>query len=186
MSAVVRLTSSSRPSVSTAMWRLRPTIFLAASKPRAFACRSLDRLAVDHGGRGARLASRSLAVHHQRDVVDRVEQQAPNEAPEPPVHRLPGREIAGQHPPAAARTNQIADRVNHLPQIGFSRSTPTPRMATTARSPPTPHRSDRSGIAWSSFRSWPCGRGSACPHPQLESRQSPRRYPPRRFSKQMG
>lgn len=31
MSAVVRLTISSRPSVSTAMWRLRPTIFLPAS-----------------------------------------------------------------------------------------------------------------------------------------------------------
>ena len=31
MSAVVRLTISSRPSVSTAMWRLRPTIFLFAS-----------------------------------------------------------------------------------------------------------------------------------------------------------
>jgi hypothetical protein len=31
MSAVVRLTIKSRPSVSTAMWRLRPTIFLPAS-----------------------------------------------------------------------------------------------------------------------------------------------------------
>jgi hypothetical protein len=31
MSAVVRLTIKSRPSVSTAIWRLRPTIFLPAS-----------------------------------------------------------------------------------------------------------------------------------------------------------
>lgn len=31
MSAAVRLTMSSRPSVSTAMWRLRPFTFLAAS-----------------------------------------------------------------------------------------------------------------------------------------------------------
>jgi len=84
--------------------------------------RGLDRLARDHGGREARLTPRTLAVHHQRDVVERVEQQAPNEAPEPPVHRLPRREIAGQHLPATARTNQIADCVDHFPQIGLSRS----------------------------------------------------------------
>ena len=84
--------------------------------------RGLDGLAVDHGGRGARRAPRTLAVHHQREVVDRVEQQAPNEAAKPPVHRLPGREIAGQHLPAAARTNQITDCVNHFPQVGLSRS----------------------------------------------------------------
>ncbi len=33
ISAVVRLTIKSRPSVSTAMWRLRPTIFSPASYP---------------------------------------------------------------------------------------------------------------------------------------------------------
>jgi len=57
---------------------------------------------------------------HNREVT--TKQQAPNDAPEPPVHRLPGREIAGQHLPATARTNQIADRVDHFPQIGLSRS----------------------------------------------------------------
>ena len=34
MSAVVRFTGSRRPLVSTVIWRLRPTIFLAPSKPR--------------------------------------------------------------------------------------------------------------------------------------------------------
>ena len=53
--------------------------------------RGLDGLAVDHGGRGARRAPRTLAVHHQREVVDRVEQQAPNEAAKPPVHLPTGR-----------------------------------------------------------------------------------------------
>jgi hypothetical protein len=45
-------------------------------------------------------------------VVDRVEQQATNEAG---TTSTPGREIAGQHHPATARTNQIADRVDHFP-----------------------------------------------------------------------
>src|ERR1700677_4806647 len=41
MSAGVRLTIRRRPSVSTAMWRLRPTIFLPASYPLVFASGAL-------------------------------------------------------------------------------------------------------------------------------------------------
>jgi hypothetical protein len=35
ISPVVRLTANKRPSVSTAIWRFRPTIFLAPSKARS-------------------------------------------------------------------------------------------------------------------------------------------------------
>lgn len=56
MSALVRWTIRRRPSVSTAIWRLRATIFLAALNP-GICARSLDRHAVDHAGARALLAA---------------------------------------------------------------------------------------------------------------------------------
>lgn len=41
--------------------------------PPGTRCRRLDRLAVDHAGREAGLASGSLSFHHQGDVVDLLE-----------------------------------------------------------------------------------------------------------------
>lgn len=38
-------------------------------------------------------AAGALTVDHQRHVVDRPEQQAPQEMPEPLIHRLPWREV---------------------------------------------------------------------------------------------
>jgi hypothetical protein len=114
---------------------------------------------------------RTLAVRHQRDVVDRVEQQAPNEALEPPVHRLPGREIAGQHLPATARTNPIADRVDHFPQIGLSRSA----FLRWRRKQPHDHRPLLIGQIGRVSLELLSDLGHAatrfgCPHGQLESR----------------
>ena len=66
MSAVVRLTISRRPLVSTAIWRLRPTIFLPPSKPRVpcaagtltTGCRSRPRPAARSGPLGRGRSSR--------------------------------------------------------------------------------------------------------------------------------
>jgi len=82
MSAVVRLTAKSRPSVSTAMCRMRPTIFLPAY-------RCLDRLAVNDPRRGTSLAPGPLPVDHRRHVVDGAEQERPHETSEAPVDRSP-------------------------------------------------------------------------------------------------
>jgi hypothetical protein len=109
MSALVRLTIKSRPSVSTAMCRLRPMIGQTADHPihamgRASrpgrhlfagviaprpAMRRFHRLAVEDTTRRADFPSRPFAIQHQRHVVDGAEQQETHEAAEPPVHRLP-------------------------------------------------------------------------------------------------
>src|SRR5215510_5550738 len=65
MLAACTATLSKRPSVSTRIWRLRPVIFLPASKPcgssKAPFLRALDALAVDDCRGRARLPSRLLA-----------------------------------------------------------------------------------------------------------------------------
>src|SRR5664279_4347584 len=122
MSAGVRLIIKSRPSVSTAIWRLRPTIFLPASYPLVFRFRSFDRLTVDAAAGRARFASDALSVEHQRYVVDRLKHQPTHESSKPPVDGLPGREIIRQHPPSPARTRHVTDCVQHLPQIDLDRA----------------------------------------------------------------
>ena len=89
--------------MSTETWRLRPTIFLPSSKLRhSPRCRRLDGLAVENAGKGARLATRLLAVDHHGEVVDCVEQQQPHHASEPSVDGRPRWEVFAsmrqQHP----------------------------------------------------------------------------------------
>src|SRR6185312_6135739 len=90
--------------------------------------RSLYRLAVDYTRRWARLTACPLAIHHQRNVVDGLEQEPARQLAEPGVDRLPGAKMDRQHPPAATRTHQVAHRVDHLPEINFARPTPTTRL----------------------------------------------------------
>ncbi|MBB4860365.1 hypothetical protein HNO88_003708 [Novosphingobium chloroacetimidivorans] len=54
------------------------------------------------------LAPFTLAIEHQRDVVDRAEQQPVHKAAEPPIYRLLGRKVDRQHPPATARPGKLA------------------------------------------------------------------------------
>ena len=112
-SAVVRLTISNRSSVSTATCRLRPTIVLAPLLGEG----RLDRLAVQHAACGARFAPGLLAVDHERHIVDRAKQQAAYEATEPPVHFLPGAELARQHAPAAGAARHVPDRVQDFAKV---------------------------------------------------------------------
>src|ERR1700733_1017086 len=125
MSAGVRLTIRRRPSVSTAMWRLRPAIFLPRVVSSCFSFRSFDRLAVDDAPGWARFASHALSVEHQRDIVDRLKHEPTDKSAKPPIDRLPRREIIRQHPPSPARTRHVTDCVQHLPQIDLDR---TPRL----------------------------------------------------------
>ena len=114
--------------MSTAMWRLRPTILLPAIVSPCFSFWSFDRLAVDDASGWARFASHALSVEHQRDVVDRLKQEPTDKSAKPPIDRLPRREIIRQHPPSPARTGHVADCVQHLPQIDLDRS-PSRRCA---------------------------------------------------------
>lgn len=81
------------------------------------------------GGETPALASRpTRSLQHERDVVDGPEEQAARETAKLPIHRLPRPEMHGQHPPAAARARQVAQRVQHLAQIHTGRpASPTRR-----------------------------------------------------------
>lgn len=103
--------------------RLLATVIAA----RASCRRRLNGLDVEDGGTGL-VAAGTLAVDHQRDIVDRAKQEQANEAAKPPVNRLPRRKMHRQHPPFAARTHQVADRIQDLPQVDTL-------LATRSRSP---------------------------------------------------
>lgn len=83
------------------MCRFAADDLLAGVVTPCFSLRSLDRLAVDHASREAGLAPSSLAIQHQRYVVDGLKQKAPCQFAEPAVDRLPGSEMNRQHPPTA-------------------------------------------------------------------------------------
>ena len=106
---------SSRPFVSTATCRLRPTILLARSYP-LLGKGGFDSLAVQHVAGWARFTACLLPVDHERHIVDRAEQQT-NEAPKSPVHHLPGTELAWQQPPAARATDHVPDCVQDFAKI---------------------------------------------------------------------
>lgn len=84
---------------------------LAGVVSAVFGGRRLDRLAVHNRSCRALLPSLPLPVQHQGHVVDGAEQKQPDKTAEPPVHRLPGRKIMWQHPPAAARARKVAQRI---------------------------------------------------------------------------
>ena len=76
-----------------------------------------SRLTVEHRRRRARFTSRPLAVNHERHVMDGLEQEPPRQLAEPAVDRTPRREVGRQNAPAAARTDKITHRVNHLAEL---------------------------------------------------------------------
>src|SRR5262245_15033909 len=77
MLAAYPATLSNRPSVSTRMWRLRPAIFLPASKPARRArppfLHALGALPVDDRRGRACLPSGLLAYRHIKRVMDALQ-----------------------------------------------------------------------------------------------------------------
>src|SRR5215217_8011852 len=111
-----------RPSVSTMTCRLRPFTFLRALvASRAAALGGLDALAVEHRGRGRRLAADPLAISHDEQVLDRLEQALVTPSAEPAEDRAPRRQVARQKPPRDAAAQEIKDRIEDLPQRPFPR-----------------------------------------------------------------
>ena len=115
---------------------LAPENLLARVETTRFGRRGLDRLAVDDCGGRAFLAALARAVEHQRDVVERPEQQVAHEAAEPPVDRLPRRKVVGQQAPAAAAAREVAQCVEHRAKIGR-------RLAPALRDPGQERKDER-------------------------------------------
>src|SRR5450755_1111384 len=139
-----------------------------------FGRRRLDRLAVDDPRRRARRAARPFAVDHERNIMDGSEQKHPDEATEPPIDCLPGREILRQHSPASAGAGHIADRVQYLTQINLGLAAPPGRLRQERRDP-LPFLVRQIGrIPLRFFRN--VGHPATIrwgPHPKLESRRKP-------------
>src|SRR6185295_17354797 len=89
-----------------------------------------------------------------------------------------------QHPPAAARTNQVAHGIDHLAEIYFSRSPPAPRLGHQRRNllPLLVCEVRRIALDLLGDLGHPAT-ALLCPHPELESEIQPQRNPPRPFSK---
>src|SRR6476659_307276 len=89
-----------------------------------------------------------------------------------------------QHPPAAARTNQVAHGIDHLAEIYFSRSPPATRLGHQRRNllPLLVFEVRRIALDLLGDLGHPAT-ALLCPHPELESEIQPRRNPPSPFSK---
>src|SRR6476660_5231194 len=89
-----------------------------------------------------------------------------------------------QHPPAAARTNQVAHGIDHLAEIYFSRSPPATRLGHQRRNllPLLVCEVRRIALDLLGDLGHPAT-ALLCPHPELESEIRPQRNPPPPFSK---
>ena len=149
---------------------LAPDNFLTGIVPPCLGVRSLDGLAVDHRRRGRGLAPHPLAVAHQAQVVDGLEQEAAHQLAKPPINRLPGPEMDRQHLPPASRADQIAHRIDHLAQIHLT-GPATPRRLGHQRCDPLPfliRQVRRVALGFPGNLGHPAT-ALLCPHPMLEA-----------------
>jgi hypothetical protein len=101
--------------MSTAIGRWRPFSFLAASQPPppgAAGALTVWRSITPAVGLACRPA---LAVQHEGDIVQGLEQQAPRKAPEPPIHRLPRPNSCASR----SRSGRDGGCVEDLAQVGL-------------------------------------------------------------------
>src|SRR6266566_9279480 len=114
-------TLSNRPSVSTRIWRLRPVIFLPASKPcgssKAPFLRALGTLAVDDRRGRACLPSGLLAYRHIKRVMNALQCAIPSPQVEIGPYRALRRQVLGQRLPLAARRQHVENAVQNLAHI---------------------------------------------------------------------
>src|SRR5262249_38734358 len=121
MLAACTATLSKRPSVSTRMWRLRPLIFLPASKPCGSSAtpflRALGTLAGDDRRGRACLPSRLLAYRHIKRVMNALQRAIPSPQVEIGPYRALRRQVLGQRLPLAARRQHVENAVQNLAHI---------------------------------------------------------------------
>src|SRR5712692_10702251 len=114
-------TLSNRPSVSTRIWRLRPLIFLPASKPcgssQAPFLRPLGALAVDDRDGRTGLPSRTLAHRHVEHVMHTLQRAIPCPQIEIVPHRALRRQVFGERLPLAAGPQHIENAVQNLAHV---------------------------------------------------------------------
>src|SRR5512132_2739537 len=121
ISAAWTTAPTSSPLVSVRMCRLRPLIFLPASKPRG-PPGGFDRLAIDHPGRRARLAPSHLARLHQQVMVDQFPPSIVPPLVEITLYGRKRRKVLGEHPPLATRFNDVEYRIEHRTHSGLART----------------------------------------------------------------
>lgn len=149
-------------------------------------CRGHHRLAVDHTRRRGGLSAGPLAVRHQRQFVDGLEQEPARQLPERAIDRLPRPEMDRQHPPAAARTDQITHGVDHLAELHLARPPATPGLRHQRRDllPFLVRQVGRVALGLLGDLGHPAT-ALLCPHPKLES-HSVVRWNSRRINFQNG
>src|ERR1700739_171368 len=105
MAAECTSTASTKPSVSTSRWRLRPEIFFSRVVPAyAASVGGLHRLTIEDGGTRLRLAALECAKRPPQDLVHTLPRAVEAPTPIVAVYRFPGREIVRHHAPGAAAT----------------------------------------------------------------------------------
>ena len=83
--------------------------------PGAAGLDGLDALAVDHRRRRTGLGSASLAINHDKMVVDGLEQALAAKAQEPTLDCRHRRQVLGQQPPGDTAPQQVEDGIEHFP-----------------------------------------------------------------------
>src|SRR5215472_12575190 len=88
---------------------------------RAAALGGLDRLAVDHNGRGARFPTSGLARFEQEFEIDPLEQAMIPPVIKVALHRGERRKVLRQHAPLTTGPSYIQNAVEDGPQISLAR-----------------------------------------------------------------
>jgi hypothetical protein len=120
------------------------------------------------------LASGTLAVEHQFDIVDGLKQKAPRKFTKPAIDGSPMTKMHRKHPPPAARAHQVAHRINDLAEFDLARP-PAPTRLRHQRRDPLPllvRQIRRITLRLPGNLGHPAP-GLTCPHRELERMARP-------------
>ena len=114
--------------------------------------------------------------------MDGLEQETARQLAKPPIDRAPVAEMDRQHPPAAARSHEIAHRVDHFPELDLAGPSPAARLG-HQRTEPLPSLIRQ--IRWIALGLLRDGGHPASllwrPHPELQSHHHPDQNPNQEF-----
>src|SRR5215472_18392476 len=97
-------------------------LFARVVTARTPAFGGLDRLAIDHSGRGAGFATFAFAGNLQEKEIDLLPQPLFLPRVKIVLHRRPLWKIARQQTPRTRRSQNIQESLDNLAQLDFSRS----------------------------------------------------------------